>query len=337
MKPYHRVAVFTLVFGAALFACGDDATSPEVPVSAERVATPDVEATPESEEVPAEGNMPLPWIKGEAGREHFCLVTHSTASPYAFAAYAVANQKTYAEARGYTHVAFDGHISGAQFVDSTRGSLSSLWGGGLYWQKLTAMDRALREGLTDGNGASRRCDWAVWMDSDVIVTNPNVGLEDVVATYAQAPEADNIASVDVLLVPDDRHPVSGGVFFVRNTAIGRSFIDAVSALYPAYKDNHLPEQTAMATVAYVVEPWPSARRVTRPEASLHPAVAVLPHRAINAFPDLGRNQAAHVVWQPGDFVAHFAGVRHNQREAAMRQVMREAQQADASAEAAVAQ
>ena len=265
--------------------------------------------------------MPRKLKRSQDASEHYCIVTHDSAPRRSFVAVAERSQRHYAERHGYSHDSYSGHISGEFFLDPSRGDAGTLRGGGLYWQKLTAVAYLLAEGTTNAFGRTERCDWVVWMDSDLVITNESIRLEDIVSTYAEKPKADHLDSVDVMLVPDDRHPVSGGMFFIRNTAIGRSFIDSVAALYPAYKDNFLPEQSAMATVAYMVEPWPCNGRVPGPKAVLHPSVVVLPHRAINSFPDHGRNQAAHVVWQPCDFVAHFAGVRASEREAAMVDVL----------------
>lgn len=251
----------------------------------------------------------------------FCLITHYTRSAYPFAKLAESSHRRYAARHGYAQQTFTGRISGDFFLDPTRGASDSLRGGGLYWQKLTAIEHVLTRGLEQENGEVILCAWVVWLDSDVVITNETTRLQDIVATYAKAPPAASLPTVDVVLVPDDQHPVSGGVVFVRNTSVGLSFVKAVSALYPAYKDNLLPEQTAMATVAYMAEPWPSSQRVPAPQALLHPSVVVAPHRAFNSFPDCGRNLPQHVRWQPCDFVAHFAGVRHAQREAGMREVL----------------
>lgn len=312
----RRFRPFFSMVGLVLSACGPAPAEPLGQAAGGRELS-----VVADEPAPPNPPMPLPWQRSESDASRYCIVTHHTANKHGFAELAIDNQATYARRHGYAHRSFIGHISGAQFLDPSRGDESELRGGGLYWQKLTAMAQALDQGLEDERGVLRPCDWAVWMDSDVVITNPTLRLGDVVATYAPPPAAPELTSVDVLLVPDDRHPVSGGVFLVRNTAIGRGFISAVSALYPAYKDNSLPEQSAMATVAYMAEPWPSSHKVTYPTLNLHPSVAVLPQRAINAFPDLNRNQGEHVTWQPCDFVAHMAGVRHRDRAQVMRAVL----------------
>lgn len=314
---------FLLLAASALVHCGGDQAADDAASRGQlagKQATPQV---PASRDEPAQDHppMPLPWVVAGETAEHFCLVTHYTLGYYPFYAVAEESQRHYARRHGYGQQSFVGRISGSAFLDPNQGGPHTLRGGGLYWQKLTAMAQVLERGVEAEDGVVRRCDWAVWMDSDVVVTNETVRLQDVVATYAPPFAAPELDTVDVLLVPDDRHPVSGGVFFVRNTPVGRGFVDAVSALYPAYKDNSLPEQSAMATVAYMAEPWPSDHKVTYPSLNLHPSVVVLPHRAINSFPDYGRNQGEHVTWQPCDFVAHMAGVHARRRVQVMEEVL----------------
>lgn len=240
---------------------------------------------------------------------------------YDYLPIALGSQQAYAHARGYGHVAFQDRISGDRFVDSARGGLEDKWGGGLFWQKIAAIEQVLEQGVFDeASGQTDSCGWVVWMDSDVLITNPRVSLEYLVARYA----AGGFHGIDVVLAEDPEHPINAGVFFVRNNAGGRAFVRAVEALYPLYKDSCLPEQSAMAAVAFPAEPWPACVVHRQAGAHPHPKIAVAPQRAFDSFQHPGRPFPPEAQWQPGDFVAHFAGNDPQKRAEAMRLTLRAA-------------
>jgi hypothetical protein len=275
------------------------------------------EASPQVAEGPNENIFePIQEIQ-----KKFCLVTHHTQNNYNYASIAIQSQQRYAERHGYGHVAFFGRISGDLFVDPSRGDLSNLWGGGLYWQKLAAVQQVLQDGIRHDEATRARCQWVMWLDSDAVITNETVSLSKLVAKYASRSASRAGEDADIILSKEDDHPINAGVFFVRNTAAGRGFIDALLALYPLYKDNNLPEQAAMGTLAYTAEPWPSIRAVQGVGAYVHPKVAIAEQRAFNSFQGVGRTFSIHGQWQPCDFVAHFAGTPWHLREQGMMDVL----------------
>lgn len=257
----------------------------------------------------------------------FCLVTHYTQNGFHYAEVAAKNHAAYAARHGYGQQAFVGRLSGDEFVDTAQGDLNDLWGGGLFWQKLVAIRQVFESGVMNIQGAARACDWIMWLDSDAIVTNTAVDLGALLAPFVdqRAPQffghINKAIPVDIVVSAEADHPINSGVFFVRNTSVGRSLIDAMLALYPMYKDNNLPDQTALGTLAYLSEPWPSSSAVSGLQPSLHPSFRVAPQRTFNSFYGIGRIWQPQVQWQRGDFVAHLAGTVWAQREQAMRELL----------------
>lgn len=268
------------------------------------------------------GNMPH-----APGVYPFCLVTHYTQNGFHYGELAGQNHAKYAAHHGYGQRTFVGRLSGGELVDSSMGDLNDLWGGGLFWQKLVALRQVFNEGVVDSDGMMRACDWVMWLDSDAIITGGETTLEEVLAPFvAEMPRyplghVARVLPADIVLSRETDHPVNSGVFFVRNTPVGRSLIDALLTLYPMYKDNNLPDQTALGTLTYLSEPWPSSSAVFGVQPCVHPSIRLAPQRSFNAFYGVGRTWQPEVQWQRGDFVAHLAGTAWSQREQAMRELL----------------
>lgn len=261
---------------------------------------------------------------GEAA-QRFCLVTHHDAKGAAFAEVAIDSHRHYAARHGYGQKSFVGHISGNLMVDPARGGLDDLYGGGLYWQKLAAMQHVLDHGAPDvGDDATahgvdpapqnKPCDWVLWLDSDTVFTNEGVSLADLAYTYALDDAGAELP--DVLVARDAKYPINSGVMLVRNNAEGRSFVDAVVAAYPTFRNRGLPDQDAVIAVVHDADVW--LGHDTLGASTVKPRIVVAPQRAFNSFGGPGAQLAPGVQWEPCDFVAHFAGVPHGERPARMR-------------------
>ena len=305
--------------------------SPCVPAPGQTVqATITLAPSLHAEQEPAPPDEEVAALR--ASSASFCLVTHYSPSQAHYAELVHATHKRYAERHGYLAHAYTGRISGDAFLDPERGDRESLWGGGLFWQKLTAMQLTLERGLVAEEGSTVTCEWAMWLDSDALVTNYDVTLESIVAAYAHRPPqsdpglGENLSSVpglipvDILLSREYDHPINAGVFLVRNNAVGRAFIQAAAALYPLFKNNNLPEQTALATIAYLPEPWPSDHETQGVTPELHPSIAIVAQRTFNSFYSGEREWPQSVQWVAGDFVAHLAGVPHDLRAETVRRI-----------------
>jgi hypothetical protein len=253
-----------------------------------------------------------PNHSSQASSYDFCLVTHTTVSPYIYPQLTAANHAAYAKLHGYRQRAYFERISGASFSDPAHGPINDPYGGGLFWQKFTAVQNMLDE--TISSTGERACRWVMWLDADAIITSPTLSLDAVLhlsLTHVTHAEKD---SIHVVLPHDiNNRPVNAGVFFVRNSEQGRSFIASATAMYALFKDRSFPEQDAMTTLSFVDHKQVDGEIVSYP----HQNVATVPQRIFNAFgvdPDLEPKYAEDARWHEGDFIAHFAGMIHTQRD-----------------------
>ena len=100
-------------------------------------------------------------------RLSICLVTAYIPDPsLKYPEIVVKNHQTYAELQGYQNI-----VITKPMVDKTVAG---------YWTKIVAINRVLgkEEGLTTVTP-----DWIVWLDSDAVVMDLNVRIEDVIRHY----------------------------------------------------------------------------------------------------------------------------------------------------------
>jgi hypothetical protein len=106
-----------------------------------------------------------------------------------------------------------------------------------------------------------------------------------------------------VILAADINGTNCGNLFVRNSEIGRAFIESMIGAMPAYRDNHMAENQwiqEMATATY----WKKY-------------IKIVPQRIINSY-DYSLYQFPKVTgtkdvlgvdgqWQPGDFMLHIVG------------------------------
>ena len=150
-----------------------------------------------------------------------------------------------------------------------------------FWQKVVAMRRVLD--ITDKHGM-RKYDMAFWIDDDIYITNMGYRIEDF---SILAENKDIIMSRDII----DTYNIyiNTGTYIVRNTEIGRKFLDETLDGYYWYKgwyqENRFHEQTIMTYLYF---------------RNYHKHSAVLPHGVMQSF-----YRGNH--WKYGDFGLHIAG------------------------------
>lgn len=124
-------------------------------------------------------------------------------------------------------------------------------------------------------------DWLMWIDSDAMVMNHAIKLEDTIGKCGDR---------DLIICRD--YPSSGkntealgincGVFLIRNCEWSIQFLNDIDKRKPEYLSHRFPEQEAMEEVMC---------------ASIS-HVAKVHNPLLNQF---------WVTWQPGDFIVHHAG------------------------------
>lgn len=135
------------------------------------------------------------------------------------------------------------------------------------------------------------CDWVFFSDTDALITNYTRPLDVLV---------DNRFHV---ILAADINGTNCGNIFIRNSEIGRAFVDSMIASMPAYRDNPMSENQwiqEMATATY----WKKY-------------IKIVPQRMFNAydytlyqFPKFTGTKDVLGVdgqWKPGDFVLHIVG------------------------------
>ncbi len=270
-----------------------------------------------SDDAPAEDRTT--WHEGAAARD-ICITTQYTDNISAYAELAVRNHLVYAQHHGYSHVVYMGR-PGPHFRDATSGGLEDSHGGGLYWQKVAAMQKTLAAQNVDG---TPRCRWAMWVDADIVFTNHTSKLESIIAAFAPNDDKDMILTREQAGFP--RVQLNSGAFFVKNSPGGNRFLQEISGRFDRYKDAGFPDQDAITD--YVANhdlhrdgPLPHWRT-----AQVRDNVSLAPQRAFNSFAGRFDHFAADAQWRPCDFIAHITGAPTQDRVLRMTNLTMSAQQ-----------
>jgi hypothetical protein len=142
------------------------------------------------------------------------------------------------------------------------------------WSKI----RLVQKYLTD-------YDFLVWMDADVLVTNPDIKMEVFIAMMK--PDA-------FMFLGHDFQNLNTGVFVIRNCPLAHEFLEDVWNK-TEYLHHIWWEQAA------VIDLWKNSEKYA-------PFIHVLPHEHVNIMNAFHWQVDPHVHWTPGDFCIHFAGI-----------------------------
>jgi hypothetical protein len=136
------------------------------------------------------------------------------------------NKKRYCEKHGYTlHYATDGGdtVSGLKLIAKNPPVPETHIPMG--WGKIYLMKEAMDK-YPDA-------EWIFNADCDTMITNMDIKLEDIVAEHTH--------SNTHILVPSDCSGINCGIMMVRNTPIGRAFLDTIIVGEPLYRHWYLFE------------------------------------------------------------------------------------------------
>src|SRR5262249_32566909 len=148
------------------------------------------------------------------------------------------------------------------------------------WSKLRFIRDALEE-----------TDWVFWIDSDAVFMDWSCRLEWFLED-----------GFDLVLARDQLNGLNAGVFFTRNSAWSRAFLDRVDGMRQF--TGHPFWETA------------AVMRLEADDAEVRSRCWVVPQRLFNSYPHFELAGPELDAYGPGDFVAHFAGLPG--REAAVR-------------------
>lgn len=260
--------------------------------------------------------FPRIWEKPEAvirdrncsSSECVAIISHSTLD-LKFLPLTTDNHRRYARSQGYDYI-FRNNLITDRFIDEqSSGKTHQL---GLYWQKMEAIQNALDE----MDGDVKRYKWVIWIDSDALFTNFDRSLAHIVSEHAGDPVK---PTHSFLGSREPFHLINAGVLVFHNDEWSHRMIDKISRAFRWYRHQKLPEQDAIQdyVAGYLHEPRPGQFEITpvMKRGYNDPKLIVerarqLKQRVLNSFYGgwcpwaCGEGE----VWQPGDFVAHFAVV-----------------------------
>jgi mannan polymerase II complex MNN10 subunit len=142
----------------------------------------------------------------------------------------------------------------------------------IYWSKIALLQRMLD---------STDYEWLVWIDADAMVMNFGHRLEDFIDEDYH------------LIIGEDMNGINSGIFFIRNCEWSKQFLQDVYNRTDCLS-HHWPEQHA---IDLEIHRCKENRAVTK----------IVPQRTFNSFcPELQPTDGLKVLYQPGDFILHFA-------------------------------
>lgn len=204
----------------------------------------------------------------------FKIISISTPDRKSFAQITGKNQKDYAEKYHYSYRVYD------HSFDTNRPE---------EWSKIVALMQQI--GKTSH-------EWLMWIDDDIMITNPSIKLESFVAKY---PHYDLIIAKDALV------PMNNGIFLIRNNNWAKKFLMDVW-ITGAYRNlltrgESLLEQQTMTDLYDQKKEYKDK-------------IVIIPQRELNSFLRSAKDypdDPQESKWQPGDFVAHITGTSYENR------------------------
>ena len=213
------------------------------------------------------------------------IVTFSTPERKEFTDITLGTLKKYCAKWGYSYHGFD------KVFDTSRKP---------QWNKIKALAKVM-----DENPAYS---WVVWIDDDILITNPFIKIEDFIKSFGNG--NDFIFSQDILAerpeVMSYGWKINSGIFFLRNNANARNFLDDVWEYGLRPNDTQFNDQFAIINC---VDENSKYRNVA--EALPLGVLQVYLAQEIQQLSD--PKCAAGAKWTPYVFSAHACGMKHADR------------------------
>lgn len=211
---------------------------------------------------------------------------------------AVENKKVYCEKHGYQfeHITDGGEsLCGkklpAKGPDTPPGEVP------LGWGKIYAMQHLLKK--------YPKAEWIFNIDCDAMITNMNIKIEDVLKKVAD--EGTHI------IIPTDCNGINCGVMLIRNTPIGRAFLDVVAVSEPLYRHWYMQENQCIQDL--LVGTFLTEQGVKNGGTFWTNVSRIIPQRIMNSYdyknlPKFKKSDIKDILgtdgqWQRDDFVVQF--------------------------------
>ena len=141
------------------------------------------------------------------------------------------------------------------------------------------------------------CSWVFQCDADAVITDMNVKLESFTENAKHF-----VAAADL-------NAPNAGNFFLRNSHMGRAWLNMMCASIPIYRTHGWYENM------FILDAWHTTHM-------RDVVMTVLPQRSFNAY-DFATTDILGTPgqWEPGCFMAHFAGQSHANKLGLVRKYM----------------
>ena len=220
----------------------------------------------------------------------FHMVTLSTADRKPLADIVERNQRRYAKKHHY------GYTKYTEILDTSRPA---------EWSKILALQDTMNK---------VKVPWLLWIDDDILITNPDISLESIVSQYGSRPTTFVPSPTIDLIITRDAHylegvPINNGIFLIRTNDWAKKFLADVwkfGSLWDyVVRGQSLLEQQTMTDLLGL-----NANRPERKNSYVTDHVSIIPQRVMNSFLRSSQmyDDPEESKWQPGDFAAHVTGM-----------------------------
>lgn len=237
------------------------------------------------------------------------IISHSTLDAK-YLDLTIDNHLRYANKSSYDYI-FRNNLISTRFLDEYSGNRVRQLG--LYWQKIAALTDAMEERVND----RRRYTWVMWVDADAVFTNFDLRIEDILARHGV--ENFDKPNIYFLASKEPFHLINAGVLVFYNNEWSRNMLRVITDAFPLYSSQSLPEQDAMQdyiagflaeSASHEFQITPMLERDYNSPHLIAPEARVLDQRVLNSFYGgwFPWASSEKEVWEPSDFIAHFAVV-----------------------------
>lgn len=204
------------------------------------------------------------------------IVALSTPNRFDFSNAVAQNQQKYAARYGY------GYFRYTASLDPTRPE---------EWSKILALLDQMQ---------TSQAEWLVWIDDDILFTNPHITFEMLIEQYASfTPE-----TINLIIAHDAYHergvPINNGIFLIRNCLWSQQFL--ITVWIEGARRGYLIRGQSLLEQQTMTE-------LMMEDANVFSKVKIVSQRVMNAFSRYpGYNDPEDSRWRPGDFVVHVTGM-----------------------------
>ncbi len=208
------------------------------------------------------------------------------------------NKKQYCEKHGYElyHVNCTDHLTDKKFIAKNPPIPDEFYPMG--WSKVFAMKQALEK--------YPNCNWIFNTDADVAITNMEVKIEEIIEKYGNKNTE--------IFIPADCNGINCGNMIIKNSPIGKSFLDTIIAGMPLYRHWYLFENQLIQDLC--IGSHLEETGITPGGSFWGRVIKVLPQKVMNSYdysdlprlknrPNYNDILGNNGQWEQGDFLIQW--------------------------------